>query len=313
MTKRDIKGVSAKKLIKRFDFKILYKGNLNKKILFPGLHRTGIELSSKYKLFDKIDSAVLWSSNESKFLNQLSKTNQNKAIESVLKLNPPIILLGSGFKHVHQLLSIAKNYNTTIVDIALSSSQAIIIIATWIVEHLTTYQTIHGTLVNVYGLGVLIQGESGVGKSEIALELVRKGHYFVADDAVDVANIGYKLLGKANAVANKFIEVRGLGILNIPKMFGVEKVQEVSNVDMVIELILDIDKKISFERLGSKTKTKVIDGVKIPYYKLPITPGRKMADLIESAAIDLKLKQQGYNSAEDYMRNYNTVSKQKDE
>jgi HPr kinase/phosphorylase len=167
---------------------------------------------------------------------------------------------------------------------------------------------VHGTLVNVYGLGVLIQGASGVGKSEIALELVRKGHYFVADDAVDVANVGYRLLGKANAIANKFIEVRGLGILNIPRMLGIEKVQESSNVDMIIELVLDEDKKISFERLGGKTKYKAIDNIKIPYYKLPISPGRKMADLIESAAIDLKLKQQGYNSAEDYINNYRKVN-----
>jgi serine kinase of HPr protein (carbohydrate metabolism regulator) len=130
MSHKKNKGFSTRSLIKRFDFKILYKGNLNKKIIFPGLHRTGIELSSKYKIFERIDSAVLWSGNESKFLNQLSKANQFRAIENVLKLNPPIILLGNGFKHQPQLMKLAKEYSTTIVDTNLSSSQAIILVGT---------------------------------------------------------------------------------------------------------------------------------------------------------------------------------------
>jgi HPr kinase/phosphorylase len=172
------------------------------------------------------------------------------------------------------------------------------------------YTTVHGTLINVYGVGVLLQGESGVGKSEVALELVRKGHLFIADDAVDVANLADRLYGKPNAVANKFIEVRGLGILNIPRMLGIEKTQDSSNIDVVIELIIDDKKSLQFERLGVELKTKELEKVHIPYYKLPITPGRKMSDLIETTVIDLKLKQHGYSSAKNYIENYEKVNKQ---
>jgi HPr kinase/phosphorylase len=171
------------------------------------------------------------------------------------------------------------------------------------------YTTIHGTLVSVYGVGVLLQGESGVGKSEVALELVRKGHLFIADDAVDVTNLADRLYGRPNAIANKFIEVRGLGILNIPRMLGIEKTQDSSVIDVVIELVLDDKKTMQFERLGDHLNVKVLEKVQVPYYKLPITPGRKMSDLIETAVIDLKLKQHGYSSAEDYMDNYEKVNR----
>jgi HPr kinase/phosphorylase len=171
------------------------------------------------------------------------------------------------------------------------------------------FKTIHGTLISVYGVGVLLQGESGVGKSEVALELVRKGHLFVADDAVDVANLADRLFGKPNAIANKFIEVRGLGILNIPRMLGIEKTQNSANIDVIIELVIDDKKTLQFERLGAELKTKELEKVIIPYYKLPITPGRKMSDLIETAVIDLKLKQHGYSSADDYMSNYKKVNR----
>jgi HPr kinase/phosphorylase len=175
---------------------------------------------------------------------------------------------------------------------------------------MAVFKTVHGTLISVYGVGVLLQGESGVGKSEVALELVRKGHLFIADDAVDVVNLADRLLGKPNAIANKFIEVRGLGILNIPHMLGIEKTQDFSNIDVIVELIVDDKKILQFERVGSTLKTKELEKVKIPYYRLPVTPGRKMSDLIETAVIDLKLKQHGYSSADDYITNYKKVNKQ---
>jgi HPr kinase/phosphorylase len=167
-------------------------------------------------------------------------------------------------------------------------------------------------LINVYGVGVLLEGKSGVGKSEVAMELVKKGHIFVADDAVDVTNLADRLFGKPNAVANNFIEVRGLGILNIARMFGIEKTADSSNIDIIVELIRDDNlNKTDFERIGNKSYTKVVEKVKVSYYRLPITSGRKMSDLIETAVVDWKLKQHGYNSGDDYLTNFTMVSKRK--
>jgi len=176
---------------------------------------------------------------------------------------------------------------------------------------LAEYTTIHGTFINIFGTGVLIQGESGVGKSETALELIKRGHIFIADDAVDITNLAGRLFGKANIIAGNFIEVRGVGILNVSRMYGIEKTAPSSNIDVVIELakITDMTEDQNFERIGTKNKTKNIMGTKIPYYRLPITPGRNMADLIETVVIDLKLKNDGYNSAQEYIDNYEKAVK----
>jgi HPr kinase/phosphorylase len=171
------------------------------------------------------------------------------------------------------------------------------------------YKTIHGTLVSIYGVGVLLQGKSGVGKSESALELVKRGHIFVADDAVDVAKITDRLYGKANSLAQNFIEVRGLGVLNIARMFGVEKTKDSTNIDVIIDIIADDNSKMQFERLGKNLQYKMIEKVKVPYYRLPSTVGRKISDLIETTVIDLKLKLLGYNSAQEYINRYRKVNR----
>ncbi|MDR1235310.1 MAG: HPr(Ser) kinase/phosphatase [Mycoplasmataceae bacterium] len=303
-----VKSISIKSLINKFNFEVLYKGSSRNKITIPSLNRTGIELASKHNVFENLISAVLWSGNESKFLTQFNKKKILDAMKNVLALKPPVIIVTKAFKHIDLLKKLAKHYSTTILFSSMPSAQLYVTVAAWINEQMAEFRTVHGTLISVYGVGVLLQGESGVGKSEVALELVRKGHLFIADDAVDVANLADRLYGKPNAIANKFIEVRGLGILNIPRMLGIEKTQDSSNIDVIIELIVDDKKELQFERLGANLKTKVLEKVVIPYYKLPITPGRKMSDLIETAVIDLKLKQHGYNSADDYMSNYKKVN-----
>jgi HPr kinase/phosphorylase len=298
-------------LAKKFNLEILYRGKTSNKIMIPSLNRTGIELASKKIVFSNIISAVLWSGNESKFLDQLKTPAKIKeAMTNVLKLNPPVIIVTKAFHHKEILLKVAKKYTTSVLNSEMPSSQLYVTVAAWINEQLAKYTTLHGTLVNIYGTGVLLLGKSGVGKSEVAMELVKKGHIFVADDAIDVANIAGRLLGKPNAVANNFIEVRGLGILNIPKMFGVEKTQTSSNVDVIIELVTDdnVNSQI-FERIGNECHYQYIEKARISYYKLPISPGRKMSDLIESAVVDFKLKQRGYNSGQDFITNYNRLNK----
>lgn len=309
MSKKVRKSISVQNLINQFDFEVLYKGNVRNKIEIPSLNRTGIELSSRV-VFNKILTTVLWSSNESKFLDSLSQKEIAERFKFVLELAPPAIIITKHFTQTNLLLKIAKQYKTVILRSDLNSSQLYLTVAQWINEQLANYTLIHGTLINAFGVGVLIQGESGVGKSEVAMELVKKGHLFVADDAVDVTNIGGKLHGKPNAVSSSFIEVRGIGILNVAKMFGVEKVESSSDVNLVVDMRkADSLQRQSFERVGNQIKYKQISGVKIPYYELPVTPGRKMSELVETAVIDYKLKQQGYSSADEYLKNYKNVIK----
>jgi HPr kinase/phosphorylase len=154
-----------------------------------------------------------------------------------------------------------------------------------------------------------LQGKSGVGKSEAALELVRRGHIFVADDAVDVSKVADRLYGRANLIAQSFIEVRGLGVLNIARMFGIEKTKDSTDIGVIIEIVRDEDNKVEFERIGRNLKYKLVEKVKVPYYCLPLTAGRKTSDLIEATVIDVKLKQHGYNSAQDYINRFRKINR----
>jgi HPr kinase/phosphorylase len=141
------------------------------------------------------------------------------------------------------------------------------------------------------------------------MELIKKGHIFVCDDATDVTNIGGRLFGRPNAVSNKFIEVRGMGILSVSKMFGIEKTQPSCDIDIVINFVKDSDYVSKpFERIGKQLNFETIESVKVASYNLPVTPGRKMSDLVETVVVDFKLKQEGYYSAKEYIEQFKKVN-----
>ena len=308
--KSNKRSITVQQLIDQFDFKILYKGNTKNKILIPSLNRTGIELASKI-VFNKILTTVLWSGNENKYLSSLKSEKEiMERFKFILELSPPTIIVTRHFEYSNLLLKVAKNYKTTILRSDLTSAELYLTVAQWINVQLASYTLVHGTLVSVFGVGVLIQGESGVGKSEIAMELIKKGHLFIADDAVDIANIGGEIYGRSNAISSSFIEVRGIGIINVAKMFGVEKIEKSSTVNMIIEMKkVDNLERQEFDRVGKQINYKNVMGIKVPLYILPVTPGRKMSDLVESAVTDFKLKQDGYFSAKEYLDNYKKVVK----
>lgn len=304
--------ITVNDLLKQFNFfEVIYKGNTNNVISIPVLNRTGIELAGEVYFNNKM-SPILWSTNEFKYLSSLKSEKEIiRKIDAILKLSPPVIIVTTRFdKHIKTLLKVAQKYKTPILKTSLSSSSLHLRVGQWINEKLAKYNLFHGTLIDLFGLGVLITGESGVGKSEVAMELVKKGHIFIGDDAIDIANIGNRLYGKPNDTCNNFIEVRGIGILDVSRMFGIEKVKKQSDINLVIELQkLENTSVGSFERLGTENKYTEICGVKIPKYVLPITPGRNMSDLIESAVIDYKLKESGYNSANEYIKNIKKINK----
>ncbi len=294
--------IMVKEIIERFELNLLNDGNVNRFITFPGFARVGIELASQFTIHKKLRTAVLWSSNEGSYLKTMSKEQLEKAMEFVCKLEPPVIFLTKGFNATSLIMPYITKYNITLAKTELNSYEVFIEIGSYISKKLAHVKTIHGTLIVVYGVGVLLIGESGIGKSEIALELLKKGHLFVADDAVDVSLFGKTLMGEANKFSDSFIEVRGLGILNVGKMFGLERVAKESSIDVIIELKA-IDSHIDkFERIGDKVCNTLLNGTKVSKYVLPITPGRKVSDLVETAIVDFKLKEKGYNSGKEFIK-----------
>lgn len=161
-------------------------------------------------------------------------------------------------------------------------------------------ERVHGTLLSVFGEGILITGQSGIGKSELALELVNRKHLFIGDDAIDIISFAGKAVGRTPRMSRDFLEVRGVGIINLKGMFGVQSMLKETNIDLIIELVNLDDVKSSIERLGRELKTKEISGVEIPLLQVPVSSGRSIAPVVESAVISFKQRMQdGYVAVND--------------
>ena len=305
------KYIEVQTLLKMIPNRVLYAGNIKNNFIYsPALNRAGLELANRSSCkFSKINSSVLWGNGESIYLSSLPLKERETAVKNVFKLKPPLIILCDGFKHTALVEAIAAKFTTTVVLTELQSHQLYLSRAGWINGHLATYSLTHGTVIFWNGIGVLIQGESGVGKSEVALQLLRSSNaMFVGDDAIEISNIGGKIIAKANNVASTFLEVRGIGVVNVAKMYGISKIKKWTTIHMVIKLVkTESLQREYFERLGKDQKYIDLLGVKVPLYSIPVTYGRDISSMIEVAVNDYKLKSEGYNSASEYMSNYNRI------
>lgn len=304
------KILKVKKLANQFHFQYLYEPTEPRPITVPGLYRAGLELAGQ-RIFDKLECLIIWSSIENNFLASLNAKTQEILLKKIIAAEPPAILLTKNFKLTDLIVKMAKGSRVSVLKTNERSFDTHLKISNFIDEHLVEWETVHGSLVNIYGRGVLITGPSGIGKSEITLELIKKNHIFIADDAVDVSYYSGILHGKPSRVAKNFIEIRGLGILNVPKMFGIEKVNDECDIDIIIEL-KPIEKIADSEmdRIGRDMKFTKLRGIQVPYYLIPVSSGRNISDLIESAVIDNKLKRNGYNSSEEYIKHYESILKE---
>ena len=167
-------------------------------------------------------------------------------------------------------------------------------------EALAPRQTCHGVLLDVFGVGLMITGESGVGKSECALELIKHGHQLVADDVVDISRVGRALFGESPEMVRDFMELRGVGIINVARVFGSGAVKMSEKVDLVVELE-PLDKTKNYSRTGLETDTTDIMGIQLPCTVIPVMPGRNLAVILEAAAINNRQKKMGYNAARELL------------
>lgn len=307
------KELKVREIIDRFDLKILSctKEELKEgKILSFGFNRAGIELAG-YSIHERLNRAVLLGRKENEFIKQMKEEDRNKSFDNLVKKRPVVIILSQSFEDL-DIIKHCDKYDVLLLKSEnMSSTEIHESIGAYISERLAPSETLHGVALEIFGEGVLIQGESGVGKSEIALELIKRSHTFIGDDAIDVSKIAGRIFAKPNKVTKNFIEVRGLGILNVSRMFGIEKIKYSTNLSLVIKLIkIEDNKKVNFERVGNEQQFITMQKIQIPVYVFPVTSGRNMADLIESAVIDLKLRREGYNSAEEFMKNLNEINKE---
>ncbi|MCH3987903.1 MAG: HPr(Ser) kinase/phosphatase [Lachnospiraceae bacterium] len=295
--------VKLTKVIKKMELKNLTP-EVNTGDIFlhiPEVNRPALQLTGFYDQFDN-DRLQIIGNVEYSYLESLPEKERVDRYRQLLSSNIPCLVFCRELTPEAQVLEMAKTYRIPILQSSKSTSSFMAEVIRWLRAELAPCIVIHGVLVDVYGEGVLITGESGIGKSEAALELIKRGHRLVTDDAVEIRKISDEVLvGQAPGVTKYFIELRGIGIIDVKTLFGVESVKETQQIDMVIKLE-DWNKDREYDRLGMEEEYTEYLGTKVVCHSLPIRPGRNLAVIVEAAAVNHRQKKMGYNAAKELYR-----------
>lgn len=256
--------------------------------------RPGIQFAGYFEVFANARPQVIGKT-EMAYLMSLPEDVRRERLERYFSYQIPCIIIARGMDCPEELLAQAQAHEVPLYRTKAETSAFTSKAITYLAEVLAPRVTQHGVLVDVFGVGVLITGESGVGKSECALELIKRGHLLVADDVVDIARVGHKLRGESPEIVRDFMELRGIGIVDIKLIFGIGAVMRRKSIDMVIHLEFWSPGK-DYDRLGNKEQTMDILGVAVPLINVPVRSGRNLAMIVEIAARNWRLKNEGYNA-----------------
>lgn len=261
------------------------------------VNRPAMQLTGFYNYFDPKRLQIIGRV-ESTYLDSISPEQRYESLERFMSYDIAALVICHGVTPFPECLELAKKYdrNLFITEMDTSEFQADVIRS--LHNHLAPRLTTHGVLVEVYGEGVLLMGDSGIGKSETALELIKRGHRLVADDAVEIKLIGKDtLVGSAPEIIRYYMELRGIGVINVRHIYGVGAVKPECNIDVVVKMEMWREGK-AYDRLGLSDETEEILGVKLPSVTIPVTPGRNLAVILELAAMNNRQKKMGFNAAQ---------------
>ena len=295
-------SVSLAQIIKDFSLESVYVGTDPESIMItsPEINRPGLQLAGFYDFFDDKRIQIIGKSEDS-FISELTSEERNSIKEALFSRKPPAVIITRNLPISKRMIALAERYDVPLLRTSDGTSTFMASLISYLNVQLAPRVTRHGVLVEVYGEGILILGESGVGKSETAIELVKRGHRLIADDAVEIRKVSSKsLVGAAPDNIRHFIELRGIGIINVSRIFGVGAVKLTEKIDLIINLEnWDVDK--SYDRMGLQNdKTEILD-VSVPSLTIPIKPGRNLAVIIEVAAMNNRQNKLGYNAAKDLL------------
>lgn len=265
------------------------------------INRPGLELTGYFEFFDNKRIQVLGHT-EFSYLGRFGSEAQRMVIDSIFSFGPPAVIICRDIEPSNAILESAKLHKVSILSTNDNTSDLTAYLVQYLNRALAPRITRHGVLVEVYGEGCLLVGDSGVGKSETAIELIKRGHRLVADDAVEIRRTtATTLIGQSPANIRHFIELRGIGIINARKLFGMGAVKMQEKIDMVINLELWDNTKV-YDRMGLDNEFMDILGVEVPTLTIPVKPGRNLAVIIEVAAMNNRQKKMGYNAAQDLLK-----------
>ena len=284
------------------------------KIKQPDINRPALQMAGYFEHFEASRLQVIGFV-EYTYMEGLPKARQKEIFERLLSYEDlPAVVFCREIQPNELFLKIAVEHQVPVLSTKKATSAFMAEIIRWMNVQLAPCISVHGVLVDVYGEGVLITGESGIGKSEAALELIKRGHRLVSDDAVEIRKVSDEtLVGSAPDITKHFIELRGIGIIDVKTLFGVSAVKDTQNIDLVIRLE-DWDKEKEYDRLGLEEEYTEYLGNKLVCHNIPIRPGRNLAVICESAAINHRQKKMGYNAAQElYRRVQESLAKGREE
>lgn len=283
------------------------------KITQPDINRPAVQLAGYFEHFEATRLQVVGFV-EYSYMNGLDEEKQLEVYEKLLNNPIPGIVFCRELHPNDLFREVAVKYGVPLLMSNKATSACMAEIIRWLNVQLAPCISIHGVLIDVYGEGVLITGESGIGKSEAALELIKRGHRLVTDDVVELRRVSADtLIGTAPNITKHFIELRGIGIIDVKALFGVSSVRETQNIDLVIHLE-DWDKEKEYDRLGMEEEYIEYLGNKVVCHNIPIRPGRNLAIICESAAINHRQKKMGYNAAQElYQRVQKSLAQRREE
>ncbi|GHU46131.1 HPr kinase/phosphorylase [Clostridia bacterium] len=297
-------SVGLDAIIKEFETEVLYCPKEASEVTITSIdvNRPGLQFAGFYEYFDK-DRIQICGKSEFAFLDGFSPEARYRALDTLFSKHPPAVVITRDIEPYKELFEIAERYEVAMLRSRDMSSTFLAKLIAFLGLKLAPRITRHGVLIEVYGEGTLILGESGVGKSETAIELVKRGHRLVADDAVEIRKTSnITLVGSSPDNIRHFLELRGIGIINARHLFGMGAVKTAERIDLVVEMELWNPDKI-YDRMGVDNHYMSILGVKIPHLVIPVKPGRNLAVILEVAAMNNRQKKMGYNAAQDLLDN----------
>ena len=293
-------GVTLTEIVQKMNLKNLTPNVelVGKEVNIPDVNRPALQLAGFFEHFDS-DRVQIIGYVEYTYLQTLTEERKTEIYEKMLKRKVPCVVFSRSLPPEESFLRIAQERDVPVFSTEKKTSSFMSELIRWLNVKLAPCISIHGVLVDVYGVGVLIMGESGIGKSEAALELIKRGHRLVTDDVVEIRKVSDEtLVGSAPDITKHFIELRGIGIVDVKSMFGVQSVRETQNIDLVITLE-DWSRDKEYDRLGLEEEYTEFLGNKVVCHSIPSRPGRNLAIIVESAAVNHRQKQMGYNAAQE--------------
>ncbi len=297
---------SLKNMVETFNMEILHKGRDfdNTVVTISDVNRPALQLVGFYDYFDDKRLQIL-GRGEMQFLERMTEAERTRVFNKLLSYPFPAMIVARDMEAPSELVQMANKHDRTL----LRSAESTVDVTSKLIDYLNRAMAPqiarHGVLMNIYGQGVLILGDSGIGKSETAIELLKRGHRLVADDAVEIRRISNSLFGTAPEIIRHYIEIRGVGVIDVQQLFGMGAVQFDTEIDLVIQLEQWVDGKF-YDRLGLGEEKYEMLGVELPIVTIPVRPGRNLAGIVEIATMKNRQMKYGYNAARDFVTQFDS-------